>query len=207
MKVHEYQGKEIFRQFGVAVPEGYPAFSIDEAVTNYQELPGDLAVVKAQIHAGGRGKGGGVKLAHNEDEVRDLARKMLGMQLVTHQTGPAGKKVQRLLIEAGVNIARELYAGIVLDRSTGEFVFMVSTEGGIEIEKVAQETPDKIIKEWINPGLGLRGYQARKLAFALGLEGAQVKSAVKIFLALWQVFYNKDCSLINLPDRTSLRWL
>ena len=150
MKVHEYQGKEIFRQFGVVVPEGYPAFSIDEAVTNYQKLPGDLTVVKAQIHAGGRGKGGGVKIAHNEKEVRDLARKMLGMQLVTHQTGPAGKKVQRLLVAAGVNIARELYAGIVLDRSTGEFVFMVSTEGGIEIEKVAQETPDKIIKEWIN---------------------------------------------------------
>jgi len=198
LKVHEYQGKEIFRQFGVVVPEGYPAFSIDEAVANYRKLPGDLAVVKAQIHAGGRGKGGGVKLAHNEKEVRDLARNMLGMQLVTHQTGPAGKQVQRLLVEAGVRIARELYAGIVLDRSTGEFVFMVSTEGGIEIEKVAQENPDKIIKEWINPGLGLRGYQARKLAFALGLEGAQVKSAIKIFQSLWQVFYNKDCSLIEI---------
>lgn len=198
MKIHEYQGKEIFRQFGVTVPIGYPAFSIDEAVEMYDEIPGDLAVVKAQIHAGGRGKGGGVKLAHSETDVRNYAREMLGMNLVTHQTGPDGKQVQRLLIEAGVDIARELYAGIVLDRGRGEYVFMVSTEGGVEIEKVAQETPDKIIKEWINPGLGLRTYQARQLAFALGLTGKQVKEAVKIFMALWQVFTARDCSLIEI---------
>ncbi len=198
MKIHEYQGKEIFRQFGVTVPIGYPAFSIDEAVEMYDEIPGDLAVVKAQIHAGGRGKGGGVKLAHSETDVRNYAREMLGMNLVTHQTGPDGKQVQRLLIEAGVDIARELYAGIVLDRGRSEYVFMVSTEGGVEIEKVAQETPDKIIKEWINPGLGLRTYQARQLAFALGLTGKQVKEAVKIFMALWQVFTARDCSLIEI---------
>lgn len=198
MKIHEYQGKEIFRQFGVTVPEGYPAFSIDKAVDAYRRLPGNLAVVKAQIQAGGRGKGGGVKLVKNEVEVRNTARNMLGMQLVTHQTGSEGKQVERLLIETGVDIARELYAGIVLDRAAGEYVFMVSTEGGVEIEKIARETPDKIIKEWINPGLGLRPYQARKLAFALGLQGTQVKAATQIFMALWQVFTAKDCSLIEI---------
>ncbi|MFH1852743.1 MAG: ADP-forming succinate--CoA ligase subunit beta [Candidatus Neomarinimicrobiota bacterium] len=198
MKIHEYQAKEIFRQFGVAVPEGYPAFSIDEAVHVYNELSGELAVVKAQIHAGGRGKGGGVKLAHNETEVRTFARRMLGMQLVTHQTGPAGKQVQRLLIESGVDIARELYAGIVLDRVAGEYVFMVSTAGGMEIEKVARETPEKIIMERINPATGLMTFQARKLAFDLGLEDTQIKAAVAIFKALWKVFAAKDCTLIEI---------
>ncbi len=198
MKIHEYQAKDIFRQFKVAVPKSRPAFSIDEAVNVYNQLGSKLAVVKAQIHAGGRGKGGGVKLAHNEVEVRNIARRLLGMNLVTHQTGPGGTKVQRLLVEAGIDIARELYAGIVLDRASGQFVFMVSTEGGVEIEKVAAETPEKIIKEWINPGLGFRIYQARKLAFALGLKGAQVKSAIKIFRALWEVFQAKDCSLIEI---------
>lgn len=198
MKIHEYQGKEIFRQFGVAVPEGYPAFSIDKAVDAYRRLPGNLAVVKAQIQAGGRGKGGGIKLVKNEVEIRNTARNMLGMQLVTHQTGSEGKQVERLLIEAGVDIARELYAGIVLDRAAGEYVFMVSTEGGVEIEKIARETPEKIIKEWINPGFGLCPYQARKLAYALGLQGTQVKTATQIFLALWKVFSAKDCSLIEI---------
>ncbi len=198
MKIHEYQAKEIFRQFGVAVPDSSPAFSIDEAVDAYNDLGSEIAVVKAQIHAGGRGKGGGVQVAHDETEVRNIARRLLGMNLVTHQTGPEGKKVQRLLIEAGIDIARELYAGIVLDRQTGQYVFMVSTEGGMEIEKVANATPEKIIKEWIDPGLGFRSYQARKLAFALGLEGAQVKSAIAIFLALWRVFLAKDCSLIEI---------
>ncbi len=198
MKIHEYQGKEIFRQFEVAVPEGYPAFSIDEAVEIYHRLPTKSAVIKAQIHAGGRGKGGGVKLIHNEIEARDSARNLLGMNLVTHQTGPQGKQVQRLLIESAVDIARELYAGIVLDRASGEYVFMVSTEGGMEIEKVASKTPEKIIKEWIDPGFGLRPFQARKLAFALRLKGVQVKSAVRIFNALWKVFMAKDCSLIEI---------
>jgi succinyl-CoA synthetase beta subunit len=198
MKIHEYQGKELFRNAGVPVPNGFPAFSVKEAVEAVDRLNTDTFVVKAQIHAGGRGKGGGVKLATGKDEVRQMANDMLGMNLVTHQTGPEGKEVQRLLIEEASNIARELYAGIVLDTSSGWFVFMVSTEGGVEIEKVAEETPDKIIKEWINPNEDLKLYQARKLAFALGLEGLQVKHAVRTFLALWEVFTNYDCSLIEI---------
>ena len=198
MKIHEYQGKELFRSAGVPVPNGFPAFSVEEAVEAVDRLNTDTVVVKAQIHAGGRGKGGGVKLATGKDEVRQMANDMLGMNLVTHQTGPEGKEVQRLLIEEASNIARELYAGIVLDCSSGRFVFMVSTEGGVEIEKVSKETPDKIIKEWINPNEDLKSYQARKLAFALGLEGPQVKHAVRTFLALWKVFTNYDCSLIEI---------
>ena len=197
MKIHEYQGKELFRNAGVSVPTGFPAFSAEEAVEAVDRLNTDTVVVKAQIHAGGRGKGGGVKLATGKVEVRQIANDMLGMNLVTHQTGPEGKEVQRLLIEEASNIARELYAGIVLDCSSGRFVFMVSTEGGVEIEKVSKETPDKIIKEWINPNEDLKSYQARKLAFALGLEGPQVKHAVRTFLALWEVFTNYDCSLIE----------
>ena len=148
MKIHEYQAKDLFRNYGVAVPEGYPAFSVKEALEAYDKLNTETVVVKAQIHAGGRGKGGGVKLAHSRSEVEELASKILGMNLVTHQTGSEGKEVQRLLIEEGVNIQRELYAGIVLDRAARQYVFMVSTEGGVEIEKVAAETPEKIIKEW-----------------------------------------------------------
>ncbi len=198
MKIHEYQGKELFRNAGVPVPNGFPAFSVKEAVEAVDRLNTDTFVVKAQIHAGGRGKGGGVKLATGKDEVRQMANDMLGMNLVTHQTGTEGKEVQRLLIEEASNIARELYAGIVLDTSRCQFVFMVSTEGGVEIEKVSKETPDKIIKEWINPNEDLKLYQARKLAFALGLEGPQVKHAVRTFLALWKVFTNYDCSLIEI---------
>ena len=198
MKIHEYQGKVLFRNAGVPVPNGFPAFSTEEAVEAVDKLNTDTIVVKAQIHAGGRGNGGGIKLATGKDEVRQMANDMLGMNLVTHQTGPEGKEVQRLLIEEASNIARELYAGIVLDCSSGRFVFMVSTDGGVEIEQVAEETPDKIIKEWINPNENLKSYQARKLAFALGLEGPQVKHAVRAFLALWEVFTNYDCSLIEI---------
>ncbi len=198
MKIHEYQGKEIFRQFHVNVPEGYPAFSVDEAVAAAEKIGSYPVVVKAQIHAGGRGKGGGVKLAHNPEEVRETASSILGMQLVTHQTGPEGKEVQRLLIESGVAIDRELYAGIVLDRAAKRDVFMVSTEGGMEIEKVAAETPEKIVKEWIDPAVGLTPFQSRKLAFALGLKGKQISAAVKIFSALWHVYTQKDCSLIEI---------
>jgi len=198
LKIHEYQAKELFRAYGVAIPEGYPAFSVEEALEAYDKLKSKTVVVKAQIHAGGRGKGGGVKLAHSRDEVREVAQSMLGMRLVTHQTGPKGKIVQRLLIESGINIRRELYAGIVLDRTVGKYVFMVSTEGGVEIEKVAAEAPERIIKEWIDPSTGLLPFQARKLAFALELEGEQVKHAVKIFMALWSVFQAKDCSLIEI---------
>lgn len=198
MKIHEYQGKAILRDYGVAVPDGSPAFSVDEAVKIYDKLNSKVVVVKAQIHAGGRGKGGGVKLAHNRDEVERLANEILGMNLITHQTGPEGKEVQRLLIEQGVDIDREFYAGIVLDRERRQYAFMVSTEGGMEIEKVAAETPERIIKEWIDPSVGLQSYQLRNLVFGLGLQGAQIKNCIKILNALWKVFVEKDCSLIEI---------
>ena len=170
MKIHEYQAKQILREFNVPVPEGYVAFTPEEAVEAAKKLPTSIAVVKAQIHAGGRGKGGGVKLAKSLDEVRQLAEQMIGMKLVTHQTGPEGKIVKKVLIEQGVDIDRELYLGVVLDRAKSELVMMASTEGGVEIEKVAAETPEKILKEWIDPALGLQAYQARKLAFGFGPE-------------------------------------
>ena len=198
MKIHEYQGKELFRNAGVPVPDGYPVFSVDEAIDAFKKLGKETVVVKAQIHAGGRGKGGGVKIANSSEEVRVYADKILGMNLITHQTGPEGKCVQRLLIEEASDIAREMYAGIVLDRSSGKFVFMVSTEGGVEIEKVAAETPEKIVKEWIEPNENLKTNQARKLAFALELTGTQVEHAVKTFLSLWKVFKEYDCSLIEI---------
>jgi len=198
MKIHEYQGKELFRRYNVSVPEGYPAFSVEEALTSYDKLNVKTAVVKAQIHAGGRGKGGGVKLAHSRTEVEKLAHQILGMNLVTHQTGPEGKEVQRLLIEAGINISRELYAGIVLDRAERKFVFMVSIEGGVEIEKVAAERPEKIIKEWIDPESGLTEDQARNLATALEMTGDQIDSAIDIFMAIWNVFIENDCSLVEI---------
>jgi succinyl-CoA synthetase beta subunit len=198
MKIHEYQAKELFRKYNVSVPEGYPAFSVEEALEAYDRLNVETAVVKAQIHAGGRGKGGGVKLAHSREEVKKIASQILGMNLVTHQTGPEGKEVQRLLIESGIDIARELYAGIVLDRAKSQFAFMVSTEGGVEIEKVAAETPEKIIKEWIDPDIGLTKTQSRNLAEALGLSGEQIDSAVDIFTSLWTVFSKNDCSLVEI---------
>ena len=198
MKIHEYQAKELFRSYNVSVPEGYPAFSVDEALDAYDKLNVDTAVVKAQIHAGGRGKGGGVKLAHSRHEVKTLAEEILGMNLITHQTGPEGKEVQRLLIESGVDIARECYAGIVLDRAERQFVFMVSTEGGVEIEKVAEETPDKIIKEWIDPDAGLTEDQARNLAVSLEMTGGQIDSAIDIFMSIWKVFIEHDCSLVEI---------
>ncbi|MCF7921384.1 MAG: ADP-forming succinate--CoA ligase subunit beta [Candidatus Marinimicrobia bacterium] len=198
MNIHEYQAKEIFRKYNVPVPNGGVAFSAEEALSVAKSLDSNIFVVKAQIHAGGRGKAGGVKIAKNLDEVTLYANEILGKTLVTHQTGPAGKKVGRLLIEEGIDIARELYMGIVLDRQTGQFVFMVSVEGGMEIEKVAAESPEKIIKEWIEPGLGLQAFQARKLAYALGLEGVQVKQAVKFMFALWNAFNASDASLVEI---------
>ena len=198
MKIHEYQGKELFRNAGVPVPNGFPAFSVEEAMEVYKKLETNKVVVKAQIHAGGRGKGGGVKLAIGSEEVQKYANDIFGMDLITHQTGPEGKCVQRLLIEEASDIARELYAGIVLDRSSGKFVFMVSSEGGVEIEKVATESPERIIKEWIEPNKDLRPFQARKLAFALGLSGMQIKHAVKTFLSLWEFFKSYDCSLMEI---------
>ena len=198
MKIHEYQGKELFRNAGIPVPNGFPAFSVEEAVEVYKKLETNKVVVKAQIHAGGRGKGGGVKLAIGSEEVQKYADDIFGMDLITHQTGPEGKCVQRLLIEEASDIARELYAGIVLDRSSGKFVFMVSSEGGVEIEKVATGSPERIIKEWIEPNKDLRPFQARKLAFALGLSGVQIKHAVKTFLSLWKFFKSYDCSLMEI---------
>ena len=198
MKIHEYQAKEIFRKYNVRVPEGQPAFSVAEALSAYDTLGSETVVVKAQIHAGGRGKGGGIKLAHSRNDVEALATQMLGMNLVTHQTGPGGKEVQRLLIETGIDIAQEFYAGIVLDRKESKFVFMVSTEGGVEIEKVAAETPEKIIKVWIDPEDGLIATQAATLAQALGLQEAQLDSGVEIFTALWSAFIGLDCSLMEI---------
>jgi len=198
MKIHEYQAKEMLRKYDVPVPRGGVAFTVDEAVNIAKELGSDICVVKAQIHAGGRGKGGGVKLARGLDEVKKHAENILGMTLVTHQTGPEGRLVNKLLIEEGMDIARELYLGIVLDRSVSQLVFMVSTEGGVEIEKVAAETPERILKEWVDPALGLTAFQARKLAFGLGMEGKQVNNAVKFMLSLYRAFTESDCSLAEI---------
>ena len=198
MNIHEYQAKEILKEFGVKVPKGIVIFDLNEIKKKIVNLNSTNIVLKAQIHAGGRGKGGGVKLAHSRSEVEELARKILGMNLITHQTGSEGKEVQRLLIEEGVNIQRELYAGIVLDRAARQYVFMVSTEGGVEIEKVAAETPEKIIKEWINPENGFTEKQGEKLAVKLGLVNGQVSSAVDIFTSLWNVFSELNCSLLEI---------
>lgn len=198
MKIHEYQGKEILRKYNVPVPRGKVAFTVDEAVKAAEELGTDVVVVKAQIHAGGRGKGGGVKIAKSIDEVKGHAQNILGMNLVTHQTGPEGKEVKKLLIEEGMDIARELYLGIVLDRSASQLVIMASTEGGVEIEKVAEETPEKILKVWIDPAIGLRSFQATQLAFGLGLEGKQIKNAVKFIQSLFKAFMETDASLAEI---------
>jgi succinyl-CoA synthetase beta subunit len=198
MKIHEYQAKEILKRFGVPVPRGGVAFTTEQAVEAARQVGGNLWVVKAQIHAGGRGKGGGVKIARSLDEVYSYSRDMLGMNLVTHQTGPEGRTVKRLLIEQGINISRELYFGITLDRTTSRNVVMASTEGGVEIEKVAEETPDLILKEFINPRSGFQPYQVRKLAFGLGLSGTQFKNAVKFFTALYNAYEETDASLAEI---------
>jgi succinyl-CoA synthetase beta subunit len=198
MKIHEYQAKDLLKRYGVTVPRGSVAFTPDEAVTAAEALGGNFWVVKAQIHAGGRGLGGGVKLARSLDEVRSLADEILGMQLITHQTGPQGQLVKRVYIEEGADIAKEFYLGAVLDRDTNSVVFMASTEGGTEIEEVAAKTPEKILKAFINPMIGMSDYQARKLAFGLGLEGKQVFRAVKFMKALYKAFIEKDCSLLEI---------
>ena len=198
MKVHEYQGKKIFRNYEIPTPNGIPVFSVEEALKAYDELKSDTVVVKAQIHAGGRGKGGGVKLAHNKSEVESLSKEILGMTLVTHQTGPDGKEVQRLLIESGANIEKEFYAAITLDRGKEMDVFMVSLEGGVDIEKVASETPEKIVKTWIDPMLGMSSYQARKLAFGLDLKGNAFKEACSIFMKMYQCYRSTDASLLEI---------
>ena len=201
MKIHEYQAKEILRRYGVSVPDGQMVGSFEEADAAAQQLFGaghGVVVVKAQIHAGGRGKGGGVKLAKSRDEAQEHSKKILGMQLVTHQTGPQGQKVQRLLVEAGSSIARELYLGLVLDRASAKVVFMASQSGGMEIEEVAHENPEAIFKEIVDPAIGLAPYQARRLAFKLGLEPAQVPEAVRFMMGQYKSFLETDASLLEI---------
>jgi succinyl-CoA synthetase beta subunit len=198
MNIHEYQAKEILRQYGVTVPEGRVAFTVDEAVQAAKELGSSVTVVKAQIHAGGRGKAGGVKIAKNLDEVRTYAEELLGKVLVTHQTGPEGKEVKRLLIEQGCDIKKEYYLGLVLDRSIGRVVMMASEEGGTEIEEVAAKTPEKIFRETIDPAVGLLPFQARRLAYAINIPNELVNKAVKFMLGLYQVYVEKDCSIAEI---------
>lgn len=198
MNIHEYQGKEILRQYGVAVPNGKVAFTVEEAVEAAKELGTQVCVVKAQIHAGGRGKAGGVKVAKNLDEVRTYASEILGKTLVTHQTGPEGKEVKRLLIEEGCDIKKEYYVGLVLDRSTSRVVLMASEEGGTEIEEVAANTPEKIFKEEIDPVLGLMPYQARRIAFAINIPKELINKAVAFMMGLYQAYIEKDCSIAEI---------
>jgi len=198
MKIHEYQGKAILKEYGVPVPRGIVARTPDEAEAAAKELGTDVVVVKAQIHAGGRGKGGGVKLAKSPEEARQIAEQMLGMHLVTHQTGPEGREVKTLLIEEGLPIDREFYLGITLDRVTGRNVFMASSAGGMEIEKVAEETPELILKETIDPSVGLRPFQARKLAFGLGIPNELINQAAKFMLSLYDAYEKTDASLVEI---------
>ena len=207
MNIHEYQGKQVLAKYGVAVPRGHVAFTVDEAVKAAEELGGDVFVVKSQIHAGGRGAGrfkdksdghGGVRVVNSVDEVRENAAEMLNRVLVTKPTGPQGKEVKRLYIEEGCDIARELYMGMLLDRQSSRLLIMASTEGGMEIEEVAEATPEKILKVTIDPATGIQPFHARRLAFGLGLEGAQIKSAVKLIMSLYQAFTDLDCSMVEI---------
>ena len=198
MKIHEYQGKEILRQFGVPVPRGIPAFTVQEAVEAAQKLGGPVWVVKAQIHAGGRGKGGGVKVAKSIDDVKALAEQILGMQLVTHQTGPEGQKVRRLYIEDGADIKNELYVSLVTDRATQKVALIASSEGGMDIEEVAHSTPEKIITEMIDPLTGITEAQSRKVAAAIGLEGKSIDQAVDIFAKIYKCYMDTDASLVEI---------
>ena len=198
MNIHEYQSKEILRSYGVAVPKGKAAFFVEEAVENAKELGSKVCVVKAQIHAGGRGKAGGVKIAKNLDEVKTYATELLGKILVTHQTGPEGKKVNRLLIEEGSNIKKEYYLSFVIDRQTAKVVMMASPEGGVEIEKVAAETPEKIFYEHIDPVIGLAPFQATRMAYALGFPQEAIRNASSLMLKLYNAFIGKDCSQVEI---------
>lgn len=198
MNIHEYQAKEIFQKYTVPTPRGYVALSVEEAVANAQKLGGNIWVVKAQIHAGGRGLGGGVKLARSLEEVKTLAGEILGMTLVTHQTGPEGKLVQKIYIEEGVDIADELYLGVVLDRAREMPVIMASCEGGMEIEKVAHESPEKIIKVAVDPSIGFQAYHGRELAFGLGLAKEEVNNFIKFASALYTVYMENDVELIEI---------
>ena len=198
MKIHEYQGKEILRQFGVPVPRGIPAFTVQEAVEAAQKLGGPVWVVKAQIHAGGRGKGGGVKLGRSLEEVRKLAEEILGMQLVTHQTGPVGQKVRRLLIEDGADIKKEYYVSAVTDRASQRVAMIVSSEGGMDIEGVAHDTPEKIITELVDPALGLTDAQATKLSDAIGVPAASTAQCVDVLQKVYKIYMDTDASLVEI---------
>ena len=198
MKIHEYQGKALLRKFGVPVPRGLVARSPEEVYQAAKELGTDIVVVKAQIHAGGRGKGGGVKLAKSAEEAREIAQKMLGMKLITHQTGPEGREVRVLLIEEGLPIDKEFYLGIVLDRASGRPVFMASEAGGMDIEEVAAKTPEKILKETVDPAVGFRAFQARKLAFGLGIGSDLIGQAVKFMQSLYGAYEQMDASLMEI---------
>ena len=202
MKIHEYQGKEIFRSFNIPVPIGYAVNKLDDVEKVIKKVQNEskkeAVVVKAQIHAGGRGKGGGVKFSSDLSTAVNNANKIFGMNLVTHQTGERGQKVRKILIEEASNISKEYYCAITLDRSLGQFVFMVSTEGGMEIEKVAEETPEKIVKVWIDPLIGMKSFHARKLAFGLQLTGSAYKEAVNLFLNLFKCFIRTDASLAEI---------
>ena len=198
MNIHEYQSKAILRGYGVNVPDGGAAFSVEEAVKQAQMLGADVTVVKAQIHAGGRGKAGGVKLARNLDEVRQYAEELLGKTLFTHQTGPEGKVVKRLLIEAGSNIKKEYYLSFVGDRKTARLVMMGSEEGGVEIEKVAAESPEKIFKEYIDPAIGLASFQATRMAYKMNFPKEVIRKVTKLMINLHRAFVKKDCSLAEI---------
>ena len=198
MKIHEYQGKEIFKKYQINIPKGIPAFSTEEAKNAFDKLDSSIVAVKAQIHAGGRGKGGGVKIAKSKSKAEEHINNIFGMNLITHQTGKVGKKVERLYLESGVDIKDEFYAAITLDRSKEMDVFMVSSEGGVEIEKVASETPEKIIKIWIDPLLGIKNFQIRKLAIGLGLSSKAFKEACFIFQKMYECYQKSDASILEI---------
>ncbi len=198
MNIHEYQAKEVLRKYGVATLAGQMAESPDKAVEAAKRIGGALWVVKAQIHAGGRGKGGGVKIAKSLDEVRDLTKKMIGMNLVTHQTGPEGKTVNKVYIEAGCNIKKEYYVAALLDRKTGRVIVMASAEGGVNIEEVAEHSPEKIHRVTVDPAVGLQPFQARELAFAVGMKDKVAAKAAKFFLGLYKAYEEKDCSIAEI---------
>ncbi len=198
MKIHEYQGKELLRKFGVVVPQGFPAFTVDEAVDAAKKLGGPVWVVKAQIHAGGRGKGGGVKLARSIEEVRQISSEILGMQLITHQTSPQGQKVRRLLVEEGADIKKEYYVGIVTDRGTQRVCVMASSEGGMDVEEVAEKHPEKILKVFVDPGQGLTNKEAEGLARGIGVPEASIAKACAEFQKLYKAYWETDASLAEI---------
>ena len=201
MKIHEYQAKQILAKYGVPVPRGSVAYSVDEATQVADDLASEICVVKAQIHAGGRGKGGGVKVSKGKTAIRESAEAILGMQLVTHQTGPQGQKVKQLLVEEGMDIRKELYCSVLVDRGRQCVVLLASTEGGMDIEEVAEKTPEKILKIFVDPGIGLRPYQASELAFGLKIDEINpklIRPAVAVFMSLYEAFMQEDCSLLEI---------